>query len=215
MSRPDRWICAALSLCALCVGCGAQTPSHGAPAAAPRASAAPSGGATGGWHLTVYYTPVESYHGPPLKPIADCSGLAIGKHSLDFLDRVQVEGFGRFVTPIDGSRYLGWDFDHRCWFLARRPVGVGDRPLREWVSAAAASSFATGTGVRVMSCGSNVNEIVCARVRGAAWVVEDHCGGCGDPKHLDLYVGEEDRPDFEDLSPSYFDTRGAVVALLG
>ena len=215
MSRPDRLICCALSLCTLCLSCGAQTPPHRAPASAPRASAAPSAGASGGWHLTVYYTPVESYHGPPLKPVADCAGLAIGNHSLDFLDRVQTEGFGRFVTPIGGSGYLGWDFDHRCWFLARRPVGVGDRPLREWVSAAAASTLAMGTGVRVMSCGSNVNEIVCARVRGAAWVVEDHCGSCGDPKHLDLYVGEEDRPDFEDLSPSYFDAHGAVVALLG
>ncbi|HKA11673.1 MAG TPA: hypothetical protein VKI99_14530 [Candidatus Dormibacteraeota bacterium] len=215
MSRLNRWICAAVSLCTLCLGCGAQTPPHGVQASAAPASARPSGQATGGWHLTVYYTPVESYHGPPLQAILDCAGLALGKHSLHFLDRVQTEGFGRFVTPIHENRYLGWDFDRRCWFLARTPVGLGDRPLRQWVSAAAASSFAPGTGVRVVSCGSNVDETVCARVKGAGWVVEDHCGGCSDPKHLDLYVGEEDGPDFEDLSPTYFDTHGAVVALLG
>src|SRR5262249_3235839 len=62
------WTCSAL-LCMLCLNCGAQSQPRGAPASAPPASAAPAGEATGGWHLTVYYTPVESYHGPPLKPI--------------------------------------------------------------------------------------------------------------------------------------------------
>ena len=80
---------------------------------------------------------------------------------------------------------------------------------------AASVTFAAGTGVRVLSCGSDVDATVCARVKAAAWIVEDHCAACSDPRHLDLYVGEEDRPDFEDTSPSYFDAHGAVVALHG
>ena len=214
MSRSHRWICSALSLCMLCLGCGAQAQVHGAPAPATPAATAPSGQTTAGWHLTVYYTPVESYHQPPLKPISDCAGRALGQHSLDFLDRVQTEGFGRIDTPIQGARYVGWDFDRRCWFLARTPVGVSDRPLRAWVSTAASVTFPAGTGVRVLSCGSDVDATVCARVKAAAWIVEDHCGACTDARHLDLYIGEEDRPDFEDTSPSYFDAHGAVVALL-
>lgn len=199
----------------LCLSCGAQSQQHGTPASAPPAPAVPSGEATGGWHLTVCYTPVESYHGPPLKPISDCGGRVLGKHSLDVLDRVQTEGFGRFGTAIQGKRYVGWDFDRRCWFMGITPVGVRDRPLRAWVSTAAPLTLAAGTGVRVVSCGSDVEAIVCARVKAAAWIVEDHCAACSDPRHLDLYIGEEDRLDFEDLSPSYFDAHGAVVALHG
>lgn len=199
----------------LCLSCGAQSQLRGAPASAPPASAAPSGQPTGGWHLTVYYTPVETYHGPPLKPISDCGGRDLRKHSLDFLDRVRTEGFGRIGTPIQGERYVGWDFERRRWFIARTPVGVGDRPLRAWVSTAAPLTFTAGTGVRVLSCGSDVDVTVCERVKAAAWIVEDHCAACSDPRHLDLYIGEEDRPDFEDLSSSYFDAHGAVVALHG
>ena len=141
MSRSHRRICSALGLCMLCLGCEAQPPVHGAPASATPVATAPSGQATGGWHLTVYYTPVESYHQPPLKPISDCAGRPLGEHSLDFLDRVQTEGFGRVGTPIQGAHYVGWDFDRRCWFLAKTPVGVSDRPLRAWVSMAAAVTF--------------------------------------------------------------------------
>lgn len=179
------------------------------------ASASPAGRTTGGWHLTVYYTPVESYHGPPRKSIADCTGRTLGEHSVDFLEHVQTEGFGRVVAPIQRNGYLGWDFDRHCWFMAAAPVGANDRPLRAWVSTAGPSTFAAGTRVRVVGCGTDVEADVCARVERAAWTVDDHCSnGCTDPRHLDLYVGEEDQADFEDKSPDYFDTHGAVVALL-
>ncbi len=210
--------CLALSLAGLFAGCGTQTASR-PPGAMPSASASPStaaaGQATAGWHLTVYYTPVESYHGAPLKPIADCAGAALGQHSADFLDHVQTEGFGRVVAPVRGSRYLGWDFDRHCWFMAATPVGANDRPLRAWASMAAApGALATGTGVRVIGCGSNVPDTVCARVEAAHWTVDDRCSnGCSDPRHLDLYIGEEDQPQFQDQSPNYFEAHGAVVLL--
>ena len=177
---------------------------------------APAGRTTTGWHLTVYYTPVEQYHGPPRKPISDCAGRELGQHSVDFLAHVQTEGFGRVVAPVQKQSYLGWNFDRRCWFMAAAPVGANDRPLRAWVSTAAPSTLAAGTGVRVVSCGTDVDAAVCARVKGAAWAVDDRCSnGCTDPRHLDLYVGEEDRADFEDGSPDYFDAHGAVVTLFG
>jgi hypothetical protein len=44
--------------------------------------------------------------------------------------------------------------------------------------------------------------------------VDDRCSDdCSDRRHLDLYIGEEDRPDFEDQSPKYFEALGAVVLL--
>jgi hypothetical protein len=174
------------------------------------------GQATAGWHLTVYYTPVESYHGPPSRQISDCAGKSLGQHSAEFLDRIGTEGFGRVAIPIQGEGYLGWDFDRRCWFMASTPVGAEDRPLRPWASTAAPATISVGTRIRVQSCGADVDDSVCARVRSATWTVDDRCSGdCEDPHHVDLYIGEEDRPNFEDQSPNYFDTHTAVVTLIG
>jgi len=217
VSATLRRTCAAVSAAAACLGCGAQ-PAANHPAPPVRAAPSPTvpaGQVTGGWHLTVYYTPVESYHGPPQSSITDCSGAALGRHSAEFLDRVRTEGFGRIVTPLRGFSYLGWDFDRGCWFTAGTPVGADDRPLQPWGSTAAPASIAVGRRLRVVGCGTNVDAAACARVMGAAWTVDDRCIGCGDPRHLDLYVGEEDRPNFEQDSPNYFDAHEAVVALLG
>lgn len=217
MSRPRLRVCLALGLASLCAGCGA--PTAGLPAARPPVAVSPAPGAgqpTAGWHLTVYYTPVESYHGPPLKSIADCAGAALGQHSADFLDHIQTEGFGRVVAPVHGKRYLGWDFDRRCWYMAATPLAANNKPLRAWLSTAAPDALAVGTRLRVVGCGSEVADAVCARVQAAHWTVDDRCSvGCDDPRHLDLYIGEEDQPDFEDQSPNYFEAHGAAVALLG
>jgi hypothetical protein len=216
------WLAA---LCALCLSCSAPhpAPSSGAPgppaagpaAAGPAAPSPPPARGTGSWHLTVYYTPVESYHGPPLSSIADCSGRSLGRHSSEFLNHVQTEGFGRLTIPLQKASYLGWDFDRHCWFLASTPVGSDDRPLRAWVSMAAPSTVSLGTSVRIDGCGSGADAGVCARLRGAAWVVADRFSADpNDPQHLDLYVGEEDQPDFEDESPNYFDVHQATVILV-
>ncbi|HKF74548.1 MAG TPA: hypothetical protein VKF59_00260 [Candidatus Dormibacteraeota bacterium] len=215
------WTCSLLSLAIVCLGCGAQpqSPSRVAAPPPPPASTAPSPpqpsrAPTGGWRLTVYYTPVESYHGPPQQSISDCAGRPLGQHARDFLDKVQIEGFGRVVTAVQGNSYVGWDFDHHCWFLARTPVGADDRPLRAWASTAAPSTMAFGTAVHVLGCGSGVDATVCPHVEAAAWTVDDRCSDdCSDRQHLDLYIGEEDQPDFEDQSPKYFEALGAVVLL--
>ena len=45
-------------------------------------------------------------------------------------------------------------------------------------------------------------------------MVDDRCSvGCTGPKHLDLYIGEEDRPKFQDDSPNYFEDDDATVTL--
>lgn len=174
----------------------------------------PSPGTGEGWRLTVYYTPVESYHGGSREPISACQGADLGSHSHEFLTTIKTEGFGRLSTPVESRSYLGWDFARRCWFLAAAPVGANDRPLRAWVSTAGHPSIAIGTRVSVRKCGGQVDRSLCDRVRAAAWVVDDRCSvGCTGPKHLDLYIGEEDRPKFEDDSPNYFEDDDATVTL--
>src|SRR5262249_43351969 len=115
VSRPCLGVLLALGLAGMAAGCRQPAP-PGRPSPAVRQPVAvgpapPAGQPTGGWHLTVYYTPVESFHGPPLRPIADCTGAPLGQHSAAFLDHVQTEGYGRVATSIRGQRYLGWDFE--------------------------------------------------------------------------------------------------------
>lgn len=204
-----------LPILLVCLACGTPATVAGVPV--PKAaSPSPSPTATAGWHLTVYYTPVEAFHGAPLKPIADCRGRDLGKHSGDFLDHVQTEGFGRAAGPVQGQRYLGWDFDHNCWFASATPTGADDRPLRAWASMAAPSTVPFRTSVRVEGCGTEVDAAVCARVTAAPWVVDDRfAADPNDARHLDLYIGEEDRADFENESPNYFELHGATVKVLG
>jgi hypothetical protein len=202
-------------LVVVCLGCGGAAGAGGVPL--PKAaSPSPTSAVSAGWHLTVYYTPVEAYHGPPLRAILDCRGRDLGRHSGDFLDHVQTEGFGRAAGPVQGMRYLGWDFDRGCWYAASTPLGADDRPLRAWASVAAPSAVHFRTGIRVDGCGADVDADVCARVRATAWVVDDRFSADPtDARHLDLYIGEEDRPDFEKQSPNYFELHEATVRIIG
>src|SRR5262245_43695769 len=59
---------------------------------------------------------------PPLKPIFDCAGRVLGQHSLDFLDRVQTEGFGRIGTPIQA----------RAMLAGTSTAAAGSWPERRW-----------------------------------------------------------------------------------
>ena len=66
-----------------------------------------------------------------------------------------------------------------------------------------------------MQCGAPMQRTACERVRAAAWVVEDRFGGEPEnPRHIDLYIGEEDREDFEHTDPYYFHAWGATVQRL-
>ena len=147
----------------------------------------PSPGTGGGWRLTVYYTPVESYHGGSRDPISGCQGADLGSHSHELLTTIKTEGFGRLATPVEGRSHLGWDFDRRCWFLAAAPVGANDRPLRPWVSTAAHPNIAIGTRVSVRKCGGQLDRSLCDRVRGG-------CLGGRRPLQRGLHRPQAPRP---------------------
>ena len=172
--------------------------------------------ATASWELTVFYTPVETFHGGTREEIFDSDGRSLGFHSADFLEKVATEGYGRLSTPVDGRDYLRPDGD--SWALDDAARGADGAPLMSWRSAAADPGMPFGTRLRITHCGkepdgTEIDPSVCSKVRESRWVVADR-GSAITGRHLDLYYGEEDRGDFEGPSnPFVFDVVGATVVI--
>lgn len=181
--------------------------------------------ATGGWELSVYYTPVETFYvGADREvrgcPVIDCRNGSdlLGVYPADFVAAVKEEGNGRITRAPHVGQYLNWSIDVGFW-LDLKPRDARGGVLVAYVSAAADPSIPFVTPFKVVTCGSellNGSALAverCARVTAASWIVRDRftVGSVG--KHLDLYIGEQDQPDFVQQSPHVFHTRDASVTL--
>ncbi len=206
---------------------------HSAPAPAPGGTA--SGGAaphaTGqtsdGWTITVYYTAVESFHhGQPRQvtgcPRQDCAhgNDPLGAYPTDFVAAVHDEGTGRITSGDHAGNYLNWSYDTGYW-LDTVPADTTGQRLQSFSTAAADSGvLAQGARFTVATCGSEedhsaVDPVACARLQAATWTIHDEfTPGLGGDKHIDLYVGEEDRVGFTD-SPLYLTGTGARITIIG
>jgi hypothetical protein len=193
------------------------------PAAAPAPPAPPPPSA--GWSLIAFYTPVESFHSGAPQAIQGCAtpdcpnGVeALGSYPSDFLQAVQQVDAGRVTSGAYTGRYLFWTAAEGYW-LDTSTRDAGNQPLRPFVSTVADASIALGTGFQVLSCGvdkasgSPTDPSVCDRFRSASWVVTDHPAAPGAARELDLYIGEEDAPDFANASPLVIDNVNAQTTL--
>jgi hypothetical protein len=92
-------------------------------------------------------------------------------------------------------------------------------PLEAYVSVAADPEVPYLTRISVAGCGRDalesgkIREEVCDALRTADWVVRDRFTAGAVGKHLDLYIGEQDRRDFEAKSPRAIHVLGARVQL--
>lgn len=188
-----------IAACALIVGTGARVES--------------------GWLVTVYYTPVESYHHDEPVPVTgcprlDCTGgdAALGMYPRSFVDAVRNEGTGRITDGPHAGAYLNWSANVGYWLDTSTRDAYGDPldPLRS----AAADGLPRGTEVRVSDCGNPEGSLpdgICDRLRSGRWRITDRfTPGLGGDRHIDLYIGEEDRPDFTD-SPLYLTLHDATL----
>jgi hypothetical protein len=177
------------------------------------------------WRLTTYYTAVEQYHhGSPVDvtgcPVRDCDHGHddLGSYPDDFVSAVKDEGAGRITAGAHAGQYLNWSYDVGYW-LDTVPANTNGGRLATFHTAAAdADAMRPGTAFVVTDCGTQgrdpVEPAACARFRQAHWVVEDaFTPGLGGARHVDLYIGEEDRPDFTDVSPIYIDASGAALVI--
>jgi hypothetical protein len=178
--------------------------------------------AAGGWELTVYYTPVETYaSGDPLnvvgcaaKPCVDASD-DLGTFRSGFVDEVIAQGTGKITEGTYAGGYLNWSGAVGFW-LDVAPRDARGAQLEARVSAAADPRVAFGLAFRVVGCGVDyqngapINPVACAALQSARWVVRDRfeVGSVG--AHFDLYLGEEDASDFA-ASPLLVSARAADV----
>lgn len=245
--RRSRWAGAVMAvLCAGSAGCGTAAsqvspafpvapPTAAAPPAAPPAADPPRARAavtvtptklSAGWRITVYYTPVESFHSGPRKRVRGCPVYGCGRPKADlgsypesFIEAVRTEGAGRITSGPHKGRYLAWSRRVGQFWLDEAAKDATGRPLRPWVTAAADRSvLRRGSRFVITACGRGragrpVPPEVCARFRAARWTVADvFAPGYGGAHHADVYIGEETGPGFT-KSPLYTTLDGATLAL--
>jgi hypothetical protein len=180
---------------------------------------------TQNWTLTTYYTAVESFHSGPPQQLQGCLVLAcshgraaLGSYPGDFVQAVRDEGTGRITDGEHRGGYLNWSYDVGFW-LDTVPRDTDGGVLRPYVTAAADDRvLSRNAGFRIVDCGqekedgSPIDAQVCQRLKASSWVVLDaFTPGLGGPRHLDLYIGEEDRVRFLDTSPASITTTGSVI----
>jgi hypothetical protein len=172
---------------------------------------------------------VEQYHAGPPAAVRGCLALGcangtldLGTYASDFVRAVKDEGTGRITSGPQAGTYLNWSIDVGYW-LDTAPRDARGQALVPYVSAAADPSIAFGTPFNVLACGvddstgsaADIDSRVCAQLQAANWLVQDRFTEGRVGQHLDLYIGEEDQPDFSNSSPKVISTKGATIALRG
>lgn len=174
------------------------------------------------WQVTVYYTAVEAFHTDAPVDVVGCLVLecangdkALGRYPESFVDAVHDEGSGRITTGTHAGRYLNWSYDVGFW-LDDAPRDSHGRALIPFRSAAA-DGVPAGTQLRLVDCGTldsgeTVPSDVCQKLSSGQWEIRDEfTPTLGGERHIDLYIGEEDRANF--TSSALFTTlEGAAFA---
>lgn len=184
---------------------------------------------SGGWTLLAIFTAVESYHldgdaqqvrGCALGAARTCgNGTSdLGTYPGDFVTAVEEEGTGRITTGRYVGNYLAWD-SVRGFSLDTMPLDDNGAPLRAFASAAADDGIPLMTHIGVLDCGVDTATLeplppsICTRFSTPDWVVVDRSGDAAGSHSLSLYVGEEDRPDFDFATAYVTTTTSARVTL--
>lgn len=183
--------------------------------------------ASGSYLVTVYYTAVESYHHGRLvtvrgnrSPEETSGGESLGDYPSDFVAAVESEGTGRLTTGAQAGRYLNWSYDTGFW-LDDIPANAYGAPLQPFQTAAAdEAALPRGTRFRLQpplrqDDGLPPEDSAARRLLETEWTVQDQfTPGLGGAHHLDLYIGEEDRPHFTESSPLYLTLEEVMIERL-
>jgi hypothetical protein len=172
------------------------------------------------WQVTVYYTAVESLHNDPPVPVQGCAtrhckngDQDLGAYPESFVSAVHEEGTGRITSGPNAGMYLNWSDNIGFWLDSATRDAHG-RPLQPF-STAAADDLPDGTALRLVDCGQTdsgdpVPVDICQKLSAGSWRILDQFGpGLGGSRHIDLYIGEEDIPDFTESGELYVSLQNA------
>lgn len=178
------------------------------------------------WKLTVYYTPVEKYHAGDMQQILGCTQsscaegqVSLGEHPSSFLEIVRLEGVGRLTEGTYAGSYLHWTPQMGYWLTAA-PLDAQGNTLIPFRSAASDATVKFGTEFKIVDCGvrlpggQSLSWATCEQIMNRQWVVTDRFHDDSKPKHIDLYIGEEDRENFLYSNPFVFSLEKANILLL-
>ncbi len=180
--------------------------------------------ASGAYLITVYYTAVESFHGGSpetvkgrLSPESTSSLDVLGDYPSDFVAAVKSEGTGRITSGGHAGHYLNWSYDIGFW-LDQVPANAYGGALQSFRTAAADPAvLPRGTRFKlaaplIQDNGAPLDDSIAARFLSAEWDVDDQfTPGYGGDNHLDLYIGEENQPDFTETSPLYITLKNVAI----
>ncbi|NCA82013.1 MAG: hypothetical protein EOM72_04635 [Opitutae bacterium] len=214
LNLPRGALATAAAACLIALaGCGGDDEASGAGTLMP------------GFRLTVYYTPVESFHGGAPQTIQGCTSIGcesgiqtLGAFPAGFLSEVQLQGSGRITSGAHAGQYLHGSFGGGFW-IGPSPFDAYGSPLRAFETAAADDAvLPRGTRFKLVaplteSGGAPLPAAVANRLLSATWDVQDHFeAGYGGARHLDLYVGEQEQPHFAS-SPFYLMLVNQTIAV--
>lgn len=180
-----------------------------------------------GISVTVYYTAVESFHSGPDERVTGClvrdcanGGADLGTYPRSFIDAVRSEGTGRITSGARSGTYLNWSYDVGFWVDSIPSDSYGGALIP--MSTAASDSSLAHRGQRfrliaplVTDDGERLTEPFASQILGATWTVNDEfTPGLGGDSHVDLYIGEEDQPDFTRSSPKFTTLSGATLVFV-
>lgn len=208
---------------------GGELSDGGPDGGVPDASPPPDSG-TSGWRITAYFTAVDSFFSGPSAALTGCLNVncnapgdpanALGTFATAFSDTVMTEGTGKITTGPHAGKYLNWSGGQpgSGYWLDSWPCDAQGSALVPYVSAAAYGTYAFGTAFRVVSCGVDglsgdpMDTQACADFKAANWVVRDRFEATTERRHIDLYIGQQDRTNM-DNNPHFVDQTGASTTL--
>ena len=180
---------------------------------------------SGDWEISTYFTAVEKFYAGSPETLRGCPQIdcvdgtdVLGRFPSDFIAAVKEEGSGRIAHPVGTANFLNWSIDVGYW-LDDAPRDAQGSILEPYTSVAADPDIAYVTSVEIKACGADAITTddldlgACELVRSKTWIVRDRFTGGEVGKHLDLYVGEQDRVDFGAKSPRSIHAVDAIVAL--
>jgi hypothetical protein len=188
-------------------------------------TAEPGNELPGRYYITVYYTPVEVYHGGPLQPVwgfttisGESGRVLLGSYPEGFVAAVQMQGSGRITSGAYAGRYLNGSFGGGFWLSDFAPDAYG-APLKAFRTAACDNSvLAPGTrfklkGPLLESGGVPISPAASKKLLASTWEVQDQFeAGYGGDFHIDLYIGEENNGGFTTDNPFYVALENVIIA---